>query len=32
LGYWLLMIAAALLAMELLLANHYLAVRREVPR
>jgi hypothetical protein len=32
LGYWLLMIAVALLAMELLLANHYLAVRREVPR
>lgn len=32
LGYWLLMIAAALLVMELLMANHYLAVRREVPR
>ena len=32
LGYWVLLIAAALLAMELLMANHYLAVRREVPR
>lgn len=32
LGYWLLMIAAALLVLELLMANHYLAVRREVPR
>lgn len=32
LGYWLLTIAVALLVMELLLANHYLAVRREVPR
>ena len=32
LGYWLLMIAVALLVMELLLANHYLAVRREVPK
>lgn len=32
LGYWLLLIAAALLAMELLMANHHLAVRREVPR
>lgn len=32
LGYWLLTIAVALLVMELLMANHYLAVRREVPR
>lgn len=32
LGYWLLVVAAALLLVEILLANHYLAVRREVPR
>ena len=32
LGYWLLTLAVALLVMELLMANHYLAVRREVPR
>jgi hypothetical protein len=32
LGYWLLVLAAALLVTEILMANHYLAVRREVPR
>lgn len=32
LGYWLLLLAVALLAAEILMANHYLAVRREAPR
>jgi hypothetical protein len=32
LGYTLLLIAAALLVLEVFMANHYLTVRREVPR
>lgn len=31
-GYWLLMLAVILLLVEIFMANHYLAVRREVPR
>jgi hypothetical protein len=32
LGYSLLLIAAALLVLEIFMANYYLTVRREVPR
>jgi hypothetical protein len=32
LGYTLLLIGAALLVLEIFMANHYLTVRREVPR
>lgn len=31
-GYWLLMLAVMLVLVEIFMANHYLAVRREVPR
>lgn len=31
-GYWLLMLAVILVLVEIFMANHYLAVRREVPR
>lgn len=31
-GYWLLLLAAMLIAVETIVANHYLSVRREVPQ